>query len=411
MKAEIVAVGDEILTGQTTDSNSAFIASELNTLGVDVTGIHVISDSAAAITEALDDTVGRLDLVIITGGLGPTRDDITKKSLADYFGATMVTNSEVLENIRNLLAKRGVGLTANNRDQAKVPDNCKVLMNRMGTAPGMWFRERGSIVISLPGVPYEMRHIVKEHVIPGLKPLLPSGGIFHRYVITYGLPEAQLAERLNPFCQTLPEELSIAYLPSYGTIRLRFTGRRGAEALADEKIRELYRIIPDIIVGEGDLTIEKRVAELLSERQMTLSVAESCTGGAISSLLVSIPGCSNYFKGSVVAYSNSLKTDILGVPESTIEIRGAVSEECVMVMAEGVKKVTGSDYSIATTGIAGPDGGTESKPAGTVWIAVSTPKNTITEEHSFAWDREVNITRSSIAALNLLRLELERDVE
>jgi len=408
--AEIITIGDEILIGQTVDTNSAWIASRLNLLGVGIARITSIADRREEIIAALDETLGRSDLVLMTGGLGPTSDDITKETLAEYFGSKLVTDQGVLEEVTERLKKRNLEMNDNNRRQAIVPDNCTVLANRAGTAPGMMFARGEKRVISMPGVPSEMKCIMTEHLLPMIA--LQAGGnvIIHKNIMTYGTFEAKLAERLQDFERELPPEIRIAYLPSHGLIKLRLTGRGANEgrigALVSEQVRKLYTVIPDVIYGEDEASLEEVTGGLLLRRGMTVSTAESCTGGKLSSLITSVPGSSAWYLGSVIAYDNSIKTGVLGVSKDTIRIHGAVSEETAAEMAAGVRSVTGSDYSVAVTGIAGPTGGTDAKPVGTVWIAIASDGGIITELHCFADDRTVNIMRASYTALNMLRKQI-----
>jgi len=410
MKAEIISIGDEILTGQTTDTNSVWMATELNKLGIEVTGISAIPDDAARITKLLGNAVKRSGLVLITGGLGPTSDDITKDTLCRFFNTILVRNEEVLANISEILGRRGVSLNENNIAQASVPENCTVLMNRMGTAPGMWFENDNAIVVSMAGVPYEMKYIMTEHVIPMLRNRGIASEIIHRNIMTYGLPEAHLAEKLSSFESELPAGVRLAYLPSSGVIKLRLTARYSDSSMAEQElvrqVERLKAVIPDLIYADSEVSLEEHIGKELKNRNMTVSTAESCTGGSISRMIVSVPGSSAYYKGSVIAYSNELKENILGVNHDTIERYGAVSGECAAEMAEGVMRLTGSSISIATTGIAGPDGGSENKPVGTLWVAVSSHLGTETRSFTYGTDRNLNIRRFSLAALNMLREQI-----
>ena len=408
--AEIITIGDEILIGQTVDTNSAWIGMQLNLLGVMVSRITSVSDRREEIRSALSEALGRTGLVLMTGGLGPTSDDITKETLAEYFGSKLVTDEEVLAVVTERLRKRNLEMTDNNRRQALVPDNCTVLANHMGTAPGMLFNEDGKIIISMPGVPSEMKHIMQEHVLPLVASRAGGRVIIHKNIMTYGTFEAKLAERLMIFEQELPREVRIAYLPAWGVIKLRLTGigddRNSISGMIDEQVRKLYSIIPDVIYGEDEATLEEIIGKLLLDNHLTLSTAESCTGGKIASLITSVPGSSAWFRGSVVAYDNSIKTSLLLVDAETIRLHGAVSEETAVAMARGIRKITGTDYSVAVTGIAGPAGGTPEKPVGTVWIAVASDSGVVAEKHSFADNRIINISRSATTALNMLRKQI-----
>jgi nicotinamide-nucleotide amidase len=408
--AEIITIGDEILIGQTIDTNSAWMGTELNLIGVRVNRITSISDRRGEITGALSEALTRADIVLITGGLGPTSDDITKETLAEYFGAGMVMNTEVLAEVTERLRRRNLDMNDNNRRQALVPDNCTVLMNRTGTAPGMMFVQHEKIIVSMPGVPYEMKHIMSEHVLPLLSKKVAGKVIIHKNIMTYGTFEAKLAEMLETFERELPENIRLAYLPAQGVIKLRLTatgttGDRVREAIG-QQVNKLYGIIPDLIYGEDEVMLEEVIGKLLNENNFTLSTAESCTGGRIASLITTVPGSSAWFRGSVVAYDNTIKTGVLGVQPETLRVHGAVSAETAGEMARGIRKVMGTDYSIAVTGIAGPSGGTPGKPVGTVWIAIDSERGLVTEKHTFADDRLVNISRSSYTALNMLRKQI-----
>ena len=407
---EIITIGDEILIGQTVDTNSAWMGGELNLIGININRITSISDNRDEIISALNEALSRAEVVLITGGLGPTSDDLTKDTLAGYFGGKLVMDTGVLENITERLRRRNLNMNENNRQQAMVPDNCKVLQNLTGTAPGMLFEKSGKIVVSMPGVPHEMKHIMKEHVLPLLAERLPGGVIVHKNIMTYGVAEAILAERLTTFEDQLPGEVRLAYLPAYGVIKLRLTAAGSDEKKirksVSEQVEKLYKIIPDVIYGEDEVMIEEVVGKLLNDNKLTVSTAESCTGGKIASLITSVPGSSGWFRGSVVAYDNSIKTGILGVNKETLKLYGAVSAETAGEMARGARRLMGTDYSVAVTGIAGPTGGTAEKPVGTVWIAIDSERGVVTEKQIFADNRQINISRSSYGALNLLRKQI-----
>lgn len=407
---EIITIGDEILIGQTVDTNSAWMGTELNQMGIRINRITSVSDNKDEIISSLDEALSRVEVVLVTGGLGPTSDDITKDTLAGYFGGKLVMNSEVLDNVTERLRRRNLQINENNRRQAMVPDNCKVLQNLTGTAPGMLFEKNGKIVVSMPGVPHEMKHIMKEHVLPLLAGRLPGGVIVHKNIMTYGVAEAMLAERLVIFEKELPAEIKLAYLPAYGVIKLRLTAAGSDEKKIREIVREqvekLYGIIPDVIYGEDEVMLEEVIGKLLNDNNLTVSTAESCTGGKIASLITSVPGSSGWFTGSVVAYDNSIKTGVLGVSNETLRLYGAVSAETAGEMARGVRRLMGTDYSVAVTGIAGPTGGTADKPVGTVWIAVDSDRGLLTEKQIFGDNRLINISRSSYGALNLLRKQI-----
>jgi len=410
MKAEIITIGDELLIGQTIDTNSAWIGSELSQIGFDICRKTSIHDNRNDILRILNEVSGRSDIILITGGLGPTSDDITKQTLCEFFNTQLVLNTEVLSMIEEMISRRKFQMNENNRRQAEVPESCRVLKNSTGTAPGMWFEKDGTIYISMPGVPYEMKSIMKEHVLPELNKRFTSQVILHRNIMTYGVPEARLAEILEGFETSLPENIKLAYLPSAGIIKLRLTAtgtnsKRLSINLKDE-VNNLYRIIPDLIYAENEESIESVIGKLLTEKNQTICTAESCTGGRIANLITSVPGSSAYFKGSIVAYDNSIKTQILDVKQDIIARNGAVSEQVVLSMAERIRRLFETDYSVATSGIAGPDGGTDEKPVGILWIAVASEKGIVTLKEVFGTNRATNIDRFSIAALNLVRKQI-----
>jgi len=408
--AEIITVGDELLIGQTVDTNSAWMGMQLSMIGIRVNRITSVSDRKEEIVSALGEALKRAPLVLITGGLGPTSDDITKQTLAEFFDTKLVLNQDVLAEVTERITRRNLEMNENNRRQAMVPENCRVLANHAGTAPGMLFEKEGKIIVSMAGVPSEMKHIMQEHVLPLVSAMAGGRTIIHRNIMTYGTFEAKLAERLETFETELPDMVKLAYLPAHGVIKLRLTSTGDDHELVrktvDEQVRKLYGIIPDVIYGEDEVTLEETVGKLLFDNNLTVSTAESCTGGRIASMITTVPGSSAWFRGSVVAYDNSIKTGVLGVDPAVISRHGAVSEETVRAMAAGMRKLTATDYSVAVTGIAGPTGGTPDKPVGTVWIAVASPGGIVAEKHRFADDREVNISRSASTALNLLRKQI-----
>jgi len=410
MRALIITIGDELLIGQTIDTNSAWMGSELSKLGFDIHRKISIHDNRNDILEALEEAGGKAELVLVTGGLGPTSDDITKQTICEFFNNKLVLNTEVLKMIEERLNRRGIPMNENNRKQALVPDSCKVLFNAMGTAPGMLFEKDKTIFVFMPGVPYEMKYIMTEHLIPLLKNRFSLQAIIHRNIMTYGVSEARLAELLTGFEASLPGDIRLAYLPSAGINKLRLSATGTDRSLLNEKVEEqvkkLYLIIPELIFSEDEKTFEVVIGELLKERNQTLCTAESCTGGKIAQMITSVPGSSAYYKGSVIAYDNAVKKELLKIRYEMLEKNGAVSENVVKSMAKGVRKLLKTDYSVATSGIAGPDGGTDLKPVGTVWIAVSSEKGTVTERHIFGNDRNINIKRFSIAALSLLRKQI-----
>lgn len=410
MKAEIITIGDELLIGQTIDTNSAWIGAELSLLGFDVQRKVSIHDRKEDILQALTDTQGKSDVVIITGGLGPTSDDITKTTLCEYFNTRLIPDAMVLSMVEQMMSRRGIPMNENNRRQADVPESCRILSNAAGTAPGMWFEKDGTNFISMPGVPSEMKYIMNQHVIPELKIRYSSQVIIHRNIMTYGAPEAVLAGLLEGFESSLPGPVRLAYLPSLGIIKLRLTGtgsnRDEVVNAIEEQVKNLYKTIPELIYGENEETMEMAVGRILRQKKLTLCTAESCTGGNIARMITSVPGSSDYYKGSVVAYDNRVKTTLLGVGSHIIEEEGTVSGPVVRAMAEGARKLLNTDYAVAISGIAGPAGGTTEKPVGTVWIAVSSSLATVAEKFVYGTDRNINIMRFSVAALNMLRQQI-----
>ena len=407
MKAAIITIGDEILIGQVIDTNSAWIADSLNMIGVEVIEKRTISDQDQSIKKVLSDFEGKADLVIMTGGLGPTRDDITKKSLNDFFGGEMIENKEVLDHIYKLFAKRGFPVSELNRLQAVIPDSCLPLRNSQGTAPGMLFERSGTMFISLPGVPYEMQSLMKEEVIPLIGKKMNGNIVFHRTVMTQGIPESFLAAMIKDWEYALPGNIKLAYLPRPGIVRLRLTAlgksREELNQLIEVEIDKLLKIIPEDIFAFDDILLEKVVGALLRDRSLTLSAAESCTGGRISNLITSIPGSSDYFKGSVISYSNEIKTGVLDVPAEIILEHGSVSRQVVEIMAKNIREKFKTDYSIAVSGIAGPSGGTDEKPVGTTWICISSAEKCCSKQYKFGEHRGRNIEIAAITAINLLR--------
>ena len=413
MKATILTIGDEILIGQIVDTNSVSIAKHLNAAGIVVREKISIGDDRAQITGAVERALRMSEVTIVTGGLGPTKDDITKKTLAELFRSDMRYDERVAAHVERMLAERGIDFNELNRSQAMVPACCTVLFNAYGTAPGMWFERDGHVVVSLPGVPFEMEHLMQDEVMPRLKARFALRQIVHRTMITAGLPESMLAERIAAWESALPPYLKLAYLPNPGAVRLRLSAYEvEGESVSHEIDRQfaaLQRIIPRYVLGFERATMQEIVHNLLTQRRQTLATAESCTGGSIAARFTAMPGASAYFLCGVVAYSNESKNNLLGVDPETIASRGAVSEEVARQMAEGARRITGADYAVATTGIAGPAGGTEQKPVGTVWMAVAGPHRTVTLLKQCGTDRGQVIDRASAFALALLRDEIERD--
>ena len=392
MKAEIITIGDEILIGQIVDTNSAWMGQQLNLLGIEVYQVTSVHDDRKHILKALAEAEQNSDLVLITGGLGPTKDDITKKTLCEYFNTKLVFHPEVLEHVRSLLSSRNVVINKLNQDQALLPENCTVLHNSAGTASGMWFERNNTIFVSMPGVPFEMEAIMTEEVFPRLKKLGITQSIVHKTVLTIGIPESMLAERLERWEDSLPEFIKLAYLPSPMMVKLRLSGYgtddAAIKAEIDKQVKELLTIIPEAVYGFDNDNMGIALGRMLMAEGKTMATAESCTGGSIAQFITSNPGSSAYFKGGVVAYSNEIKSNLLGVPSELIKTVGAVSQEVAEAMALGAQKVLGVHYTVATTGIAGPDGGTDEKPVGTVWIAVAGPLGVSSKKYIFKHNRE-----------------------
>ena len=413
MNATIITIGDEILIGQIVDTNSVSIAKHLNNIGITIAQKLSIGDRRDAIIESLTEAMTTTDIVIVTGGLGPTKDDITKHTLAQMFGSELEYNATEGEHIRALLERRGIPFTELNRGQAMLPKCCTVLHNAHGTAPGMWFdTPRGGALVSLPGVPFEMEHLMTDEVIPRLKERYKLSSIVHSTLITRGIPESLLAERIEGWEDALPEWLHLAYLPAPNVVRLRLSAYEVNKEQAEREIAHqfdlLREIIGDNIVGFEGATLEQHIHRILTERGQTLAIAESCTGGAIASKFTAMAGASNYLLGGVVAYSNEVKSNILGVDPVSIACFGAVSEVVALEMAEGVRRITGADYAIATTGIAGPTGGSKHKPVGTVWMAIATPEGSRAVMRNSGTDRGQIISRASAYAIEMLYEELTK---
>ncbi len=406
MKAEIITIGDEILIGQVIDTNSAWIGQQLNPLGWDVTRITTISDTADAITQSLDNGIKNSDLIIMTGGLGPTKDDITKKTLCAYFGVDLVFDESAFKNVERIFNHLKREITQVNRDQALIPANAKALQNNFGTAPGLWFEIDNRIIVCLPGVPYEMKDILSNFVFPQLQKRSVDI-VSHRTLVVSGIPESLISEQIESIELGLPAGLKIAYLPNYGVVRLRISGKGKDATLIESQITKAVSAIEAIlgkyVIATSDKRIEEIVGSLLTEKQESVSVAESCTGGYVAHLITSMPGSSAYFPGSVVTYSYENKTEVLGVDAELLWNKGAVSQEVVEKMAKAVKLKNNTNYGVAISGIAGPSGGTEDKPVGTVWMAVTNGINTDSRVYQLRGDRRQNIERSGNLALEMLR--------
>jgi len=407
MNSALITIGDEILIGQVTDTNAVWISRQLNKLGVRVGEMVTVSDEAGQITSTLDRLMGKYQLLIMTGGLGPTRDDITKQTLAGYFKSKMVTHPEILAKITAYFKERGREMLEANLRQADVPEDCMVLMNNHGSAAGMWFEREGSILISLPGVPYEMKGLMEDHVIPALQKRVIVPDVVHRTIMTQGLPESYLAAMIRDWESDLPDCVKLAYLPRPGIVRLRLTVvdkcAQDAEQILKVNIDKLLDIIGVHVFGYDDISLEETLGLLLRERELTVATAESCTGGNIARLLTSVPGSSVYFSGAIIAYDNQIKSQLLGVEPKTLEAHGAVSQAVVEQMAEGACRQMGTQAAMATSGIAGPDGGTHEKPVGTTWICVRYGETSLARKYLFWGTRDRIIDQASYTAMQLLR--------
>ncbi len=410
IRAEIITIGDEILYGQITDTNTQWISAELDKIGIKTVRKSSVGDTEDAILSILEEATTRAEVVLVTGGLGPTKDDITKKTMCKHFGMELGINQEALEEVTRFFESRGRALTEINRQQAFLPVGCTYIPNKLGTAPGMWFDQSDTVFISMPGVPYEMKGMMSTTILPLLQVHFNTPTIVHRIIRTVGIGESILSETIADWEDNLPAHIKLAYLPSMANVKLRLTGF-GADstALTEEINQQINKVLPIIrpfVYGYEQDELEQVIGQLLSERGQSLSTAESCTGGYVSHLITSVSGSSAYFMGGVVSYSNEVKIRQLGVSVDTLSQFGAVSEQTIVEMAEGVKKHFSTDYGIATSGIAGPDGGTADKPVGTVWIAVASPQRTFTRKLQLGGFRQQIIHNATIALLNLLRKEI-----
>ncbi|MDD4603669.1 MAG: competence/damage-inducible protein A [Bacteroidales bacterium] len=414
MTIEIINIGDELLIGQVINTNAAWMAERLNLSGFVVRQVTVIRDSREEILEALYAAEKRSEVVLISGGIGPTNDDITKQTLCEFFNTRLVFDPAAYRDIETIFARRGFPVTELNRQQAELPEHCISLPNKLGTARGMWFeKETGktkSIVVSMPGVPFEMKALMTEEVIPRLQQCFKNPFIYHKTVLTQGIGESFLASRIESWESSLPENIKLAYLPQPGIVRLRLTGTGKDEQKLkhqiDQAVSDLGVIIPEFIYGFDEETLEEIIGKLLTNKKQTLATVESCTGGYLAHLITSVPGSSRYFKGSVIAYSNEIKKKFVNVPLETLDKFGAVSEQVVMEMAISLQTQFGVDFVIATSGIAGPDGGTPEKPVGTTWIAIATPDEVVASHFLFGDSRDRNIRRTALQAMAMLRTKL-----
>jgi len=413
MKTEIINIGDELLIGQVINTNATWMAMEMDGSGFPVQRVTILADNREEILRALSEGETRSDIVLITGGLGPTKDDITKEALCHHFNTKLKFDQASFDNVARIFGERGFPVTELNRKQAEIPEGSVALLNKYGTAPGMWFERTSAsasgvrVIISLPGVPYEMKNLLRTEVIPRLIQKFRPLPTVHRTILTQGIGESFLSDMIEEWEKHLPSPLHLAYLPQPGIVRLRLSGsgpdKDHLQKLIEKETEKLYHLIPEYIFGEGEETLEQIVGKLLAEKKCTLSTAESCTGGYISHLITRIPGSSAYYKGSLIAYSNDIKIAELGVSEKVLADHGAVSEAVVTEMAMGARKRFGTEYAIATSGIAGPDGGTPEKPVGTTWIAIATPAGNHAFHYLMGDDRERNIRKTALQSLNLLR--------
>ena len=407
IKAEIITIGDEILYGQITDTNTQWISAELDKIGIKTVRKSSVGDTEEAILEIFSESSKRANLVIVTGGLGPTKDDITKKTFCKYFNSNLIDHPQAQIDVEAYFQKRNFILSETNKSQYQLPSNATYIQNTMGTAPGMWFDFEGVIYISMPGVPYEMKGLMTLSILPELQKHFKTPVIFHKVIRTIGIGESTLAEMIDVWEDSLPNNIKLAYLPSMGSVRLRLTGFGEDLELVEKQVEEEYKkVFPTInkfVYGYGSEELEEAVGKLLIKNNQTVSVAESCTGGYLGHLFTKVSGSSAYFMGGILSYDNSVKINQLGVKSETINTYGAVSEQTVIEMSENVRKLMGTTYGLATSGIAGPNGGTPDKPVGTIWIAVATEKETITKKLTLGGFREQNIHLTTINILNLLR--------
>ncbi len=413
MTTHLLTIGDEILIGQITDTNSAWMSRELNLRGIAVTGKSSVGDTRQAIVDGIEHAARLAPIVIMTGGLGPTKDDITKKTLADMFGSALSFHQETYDRIARYFQKIGRTVPPAMVAQATLPDKAVVLPNKVGTAPGMWFERGETVFISLPGVPFEMEYLMTHEVMPRLQQRFQPRPIAHRTLLTAGEGESNIAKRIESLEDSLPPHIKLAYLPALGQVRLRLTGvwpgdivpdaAQQLSAELDAQKSRLEALLPDLIYGYEEESLEKVIGRLLLQQGKNFGTAESCTGGYIAHLITGVPGASNYFPGTVVTYSNEMKTKLLGVRADTLAQHGAVSEQTVREMAQGALDTLGVDVALAVSGIAGPDGGTPDKPVGTVWMAVADRNRTLSQKHIFGRDRIKNIQMSGTYALNFVR--------
>jgi len=407
-QASIITIGDELLIGQVIDTNSAWMAQELNKIGVWMKRRIAVGDVWQEIWNTLDEESNGAEIILITGGLGPTADDITKPLLSEYFGGKLIFDEGALANVKNIfenILKRP--MIERNLKQAEVPDVCTVIQNKRGTAPGMWFEKNGKIFVSMPGVPNEMKGMMTDYVLPALQRHFVLPFIEHKTLLTAGIGESFLAEHIHQFEITLPQHIRLAYLPNYGMLRLRLTATGNDKNILEDELNQQFSVLKELVsewmVIDEDITLQEAVGKLLKQKNKTIGTAESCTGGYIAHLITSIAGSSDYFKGSVISYANEIKENVLHVNPETLSTEGAVSKETVHQMVQGALILLNTDYVVATSGIMGPGGGSDQKPVGTAWIAVGDREKIIAQKFWFRFDRQRNIELTATNALNMLR--------
>lgn len=408
--AEVITIGDEILYGQTLDTNTQFIGEELNHIGIKIKRKTAIGDQKEEIITAIDEAFGRADIILITGGLGPTKDDITKITLSEYFGTELYEDAEVLERIRAWFKRRNRPINSLNESQARLPRDAFIIPNKLGTASGMWFEKKGQVCVSMPGVPYEMKAMMEATIIPKIKEQFQLPAIYHKMIKTVGIGESWIAGKIEDWEKQLPDSVRFAYLPSLGQVRLRLTGTGKdldeVKKVVEEEAEKLIPLVSDYIYGYGDIDLEAAIGQLLLNLNKTVAFAESCSGGYVAHTMTRIPGSSRYFQGGVVPYHNAIKEKVLGVNAGTLEQHGAVSEATVIEMARQVRTLFNADLGLSSSGVAGPGGGSDEKPVGTVWIAFDDGTNTYTKKLSLTQNRMLNIELTAVAVLNLLRRSL-----
>lgn len=407
IRAEIITIGDEILYGQITDTNSQWISAELDKLGIKTVRKSSVGDTEQAILDIFEESSKRADVVFVTGGLGPTKDDITKKTFCKYFNSKIIDHPQAKLDVEAYFQKRNFVLSQTNESQYQLPSNATYIQNTMGTAPGMWFDHEGVIYVSMPGVPYEMKGLMSLSILPKLQEHFKTPVIFHKVIRTIGIGESTLAEMIDAWEDALPSHIKLAYLPSMGSVRLRLTGfgedLKIIEKQVEEEFDKVFPTIQQFVYGYGKDELEEVIGRILTEKKQTVAVAESCTGGYLGHQFTKVSGSSAYFMGGILAYDNSVKINQLSVNPDTLLNHGAVSEETIKEMAENIRKKLNTTYGLATSGIAGPNGGTPEKPVGTIWIAIATENQTITKKLSFGGFREQNIHLTTLNILNLLR--------